>query len=274
MGESYGSKLDKLSLECSRCGRCCREFEGQIHFQPSAPFLIQSTEKNSDSFHPWVQLYFQIFMDLRSDLPASSDPESKKIQHSASDSAKSLKFRYNVPSKRQIWSIHPSEAAEYLPPSSRDSPDCLFLDYSTDNHTPFCIIHGQHPKMCDEYPKSKGFVCKNHPERKYTIGFLEYQREKIGFAVKLLNQIYGDEIQETHAFDLLALLMDFGVFSALATKNFFQVQFGISEQEWESMLEKLDDLQLISLKEDEMTGISITEIEYLVDRVMKERKWN
>ncbi|MHA1674520.1 MAG: hypothetical protein ACTSYI_12950 [Promethearchaeota archaeon] len=266
MDESNESILDEYSPECSRCGRCCWEFEGQIHFQSSAPFLSQSTENNSESFHPWVQLYFRIFMNRKHDLLESSKIDSKANPQRA--------IGYTVPSKRQIWSTHPSEAAEFLPSTSRESPDCLFLDYENGTNTPFCVIHGQHPIMCDEYPRSKGYVCKNHPERKYTLMFLEYQRSKIGFAINVLHQIYPDQIQDPHSFDLLTLLMDFGTFSVLATQKFFQDQFGISKQVWNSMLENLVGLQLISLKDDQIDGISLKEIEYIVDRTIKERNWS
>ncbi len=274
MDNSNGATLEILDLDCSRCGRCCKEFEGQIHFKSSAPFLSQSSKNNSESYHPWVRLYFKIFLDWKREISASSEVSPVKKPSDVTDNIPSSVFHYFIPTKRQIWRAHPSEAAEFLPQTSRESPDCLFLDYQNDTNTPFCIIHGQHPIMCDEYPRSKGYVCKNHPERKYSLMFLEYQRSKIGFAINVLHQIYPEQIQDPHSFDLLTLLMDFGTFSVLATQKFFQDQFGISKQEWNSMLENLVGLQLISLKNDQMNGISLKEIEYMVDRTIKERNWS
>ncbi|TFH29167.1 MAG: hypothetical protein E4G98_04315 [Promethearchaeota archaeon] len=271
--EANESKLDKLSLECSRCGRCCREFEGQIHFQPSAPFLTQSPKKNSVLLPPLVQLYFRIFLDWKRELPASSDLSPTKKPFHKLNFTPSSGIRFYIPSKRQIWAAHPSEAAELLPLQSQESPDCMFLDYILDSNTPFCIIHGQHPTMCDEYPRSKGYVCKNHPERKYTLRFLEYQRSKIGFAIDVLQKLYREQIQSPHAFDLLTLLMDFGTFSTLESQQFFQSQFGILKSSWDSMLEQLEGFQLISVKNGQIEGISLKEVEYLVDRIMAERQW-
>ncbi|MCF2139806.1 MAG: hypothetical protein K9W44_07120 [Candidatus Lokiarchaeota archaeon] len=259
-------------FQCSRCGKCCIEFEGQIHFKSSESFISPNYSESSHqeirekNQHPYITLY-------------------RKIQQKWCIFDSSTKEnRYYIPSKRQIWERHPKLAENFLPYSSKKSKECLFLAWhqssfpqsslKTAENIPYCIIHGNHPEMCRNYPKSKGYVCKNHPERKYTIHFLHYQQKKIGFAINVLKQLYKEKVFHPFAFDLLALLMDFGDFSKKKVQNFFFSEFDISLEVWKNTIQDLLELHLISEKDQNIQGISLKETEYLIDRIMNELGWN
>lgn len=254
--------------ECSRCGRCCIEFEEQIHFthqQTGDQTNIIFSERERSEVHLFVDLYRQI------------------IGHWMRLNPKTKEFDYYIPSKRQIWNNHPNLANKYLPKETQNASECLFLAWNpktmedgTEINEPYCIIHGSHPIMCQDYPASKGYVCKNHPERKYTSDFLRYQQQKIGFAIEVLKQLFHEKIPSKYsfAFEILTILMDFGDFDIIRLKNFFQTSFKISDEDWQTVISLLVSHQLISVKNDKIQGISLKETEYLVDRIMKERGWD
>ncbi|RLI64039.1 MAG: hypothetical protein DRO88_08395 [Promethearchaeia archaeon] len=248
---------------CSRCGRCCIEFEGQIHFT-SEEILHQKNplffSQQKLPFNPYIELYNQI----------QTHWEKKNLQTGQID--------YYIPSKRQIWKKHFDLAQKFFLKDSQNSTECLFLAWNLENgdsvRESYCIIHGFHPNMCRNYPSSKGNVCKNHQERKYTMKFLQYQREKISFAIEVLKLLYQDKITFEFVYDVLTLLMDFGNFNLKILQKFFQTNFKISDPDWTKGISQLLSHQLVTIEEEQIQGISLKETEYLVDRIMEERGWH
>ena len=108
-----------------------------------------------------------------------------------------------------VWesSIEPSSPTEYFTP---------YISYfrTSDNFLPSCSIHNLKPQMCIDYPTSKGSVCLNHPERKYTHEFYQYQQQKIGFVIQVVVELYKNKIPSINPVGqhILTLLMDFGKF--------------------------------------------------------------
>lgn len=253
------------SPTCSRCGRCCIEFQNQIHFDENEEFIVQGCITPGSPQHPTITIYQKTIEFWKKEIPTSKEKIEKKMPSNS--------FWYMIPSKKAIWTNFHSLAVQYLPESSQENTECLFLDWNTETHLPYCQIHGYHPKMCRDYPLSKGFVCKNHPERKYTPYFLDYQRQKIGFAIQTIKQIYASKIHFAFSFDLLTMLMDFGSFSLSKLKAFFLSTQSILESEWNKGIKDLLNLQLISVDQDHIEGISLKELEYLIDCIMQEKNW-
>ena len=104
---------------------------------------------------------------------------------------------------------------------------------------------------------------------------MEYQREKIGLAVQVLKQIYGPKIKYSDpvGFEILTLLMDFGRFKKSLLENFIEQEFAISSDVYGNVLAELFDLNLISVYEDGIEGISVKEVDRAVTQIMQTNGW-
>jgi len=244
--------------KCDNCGKCCIEFTNQIRFQDSETLLAISEKTPNLQKNPLISLFFRI-----------KDFFKKNIDG---------KEQYFVPTKSEIMP-HLNEKEKKLFNNSNSADyngdECMFLSWKTVNkkRTSFCQIHNFSPRMCKDYPSSKGGVCLNHPERYYTMEFLEYQKKKIGFAIKVLRKIYGEKVKFQIGFDIICFLMDFGRFSYDKVQDFFISNFHISSSEFVSAVQEFVKLSLIFNVNGEIESISIKETERVVDDLMKKFGW-
>jgi len=243
---------------CDNCGKCCIEYTNQIRFQ-SDEKCLDLFEKSSDlQQNPLISLFLRIKDLFKKDIDG--------------------KIQYFVPTKADLIPYLSEEEKKIFNISSNtdlNSKECMFLSWKTANNKriSFCQIHDYIPKMCRDYPSSKGGVCLNHPERYYTMDFFEYQKQKIGFAIKVLRKIYGEKIKFPIGFDIICFLMDFGRFSYDKVRDFFINNFNISSSEFVSAVQEFVKLSLIFNINNEIESISIKEIEKLVDNLMDKFGW-
>ncbi len=245
-----------MSNRCSRCGRCCTEFATQIHFQSEEPFVTLS-EQDLTSIVPILgPIYYRI---------------KDKFMKTAEGAEK-----YFIPTKEQVTPYLTPREKLMLDIADHNPKECMFLKWTDDElKLPYCIIHEYHPRMCVEYPTSKGGACLHHTERKYSHDFLEYQREKIGLAVQVIRQIYASKMKYSDpvGFELLTLMMDFGKFKRNLLESFLLREFHTSKEEFDNVVGELFDLNLISLHEDEIEGISVKEVDRAVTQIMQTNGW-
>ena len=241
-----------VDYPCDRCGKCCFEYNGQIHFNPEAPFFCHARE-NLDSLSPLEKIYVRVKENF------------KKVVND--------KIRYYVPTKAQILPFLSMEEKINLGITETNQNECIFLEWTPD-HLANCVIHDLNPEMCKEYPESKGWACLNHYERRFTETFLNYQQRQIGFVVKIIKEFYREKIPDPIAWKLITFLMDFGSFPLNKVKHFFCVYFNIDSSYFDKILVLLEQNTLIRIiNNDFIEGISMKEVESTVDRVMKEKGW-
>ncbi len=244
--------------KCDNCGKCCIEFTNQIRFQNDENIFIifeKSPELQQNSL---ISLFFRI-----------KDNFKKVIDG---------KIIYFVPIKEDLLPYFSEEEKKIFNNSTNtdfNGKECMFLSWKTvDNKRfSFCKIHKFSPKMCKDYPSSKGGVCLNHPERYYTMKFYEYQKKKIGFAIDVLRKIYEGKVKYAMGFNIITFLMDFGTFSYDQVRKFFIKNFQISSSDFVSAVQEFVKLSLIFNVSNELESISIKEIEGLVDNLMDKFGW-
>ena len=245
--------LKKKMWECDHCGKCCIKFTHQIRFQDNEPLLEVYENTPNLQQNPLLSLYMQI-----------KDLFMKVING---------KKQYFVPTKSDLSDLkilfNNSNSAEF------NGKECMFLSWKiVDNRRiSFCQIHEYSPKMCKKYPSSKGGVCLNHPERYYSIEFYEYQKKKIGFAIKVLKKIYGDKVKFEMGFNIITFLMDFGKFPYDKVRDFFIQNFKTSSSDFLSAVQEFVKLSLIFNVNNKLESISIKETERLVDDLMDKYGW-
>jgi Fe-S-cluster containining protein len=243
---------------CDNCGKCCIEYTNQIRFQNDENFLTLFEKSPNKQQNPLIPLFFRI----------------KEFFKKVMDG----KIFYFVPTKADLLPYLNEEEKRMFNISSDtdlNSKECMFLSWKTvnNNRISFCQIHDYIPKMCRDYPSSKGGVCLNHPERYYTMDFFEYQKQKIGFAIKVLRKIYGEKVKFQIGFDLICFLMDFGRFSYDKVRDFFINNFNISSSEFVSAVQEFVKLSLIFNVNGKLESISIKETERLIDDLMEKFGW-
>ncbi|XEO76388.1 hypothetical protein WKT22_01412 [Candidatus Lokiarchaeum ossiferum] len=240
-----------MNMDCDRCGRCCYEFSHQIHFLSDETFILKPIEFQDNFVEEKVQLYHKYM-----------DKFKKKTQN---------KMRFFIPTKKQIFPYLNSQSQKYLIDEMVHPNECMFLSWQ--ERLASCEIHQYNPQMCKDYPTAKGGVCKGHPEKKYTKHFYYYQKQKIGFAIQALEQIYSERINSPIAFEILTILMDFGDFNLDQLMVFFEKDFFYSKSEIVKAMDDLKDLGLIFQEQNRIQGISLKEVEAQIDEVMKRRGW-
>ncbi len=239
-------------MECDRCGKCCYEFTTQIHFLPGEEFLKSSVDFADESINFLVEKFH------------ITNENFRRVSKG--------KIRHFIPTKDQILPYIDQTKQQTLKAGMKYPHECLFLRWKND--LPVCIIHKYNPQMCKDYPiVSKGGVCRNHPERKYTRAFLNYQKSKIGFAIGAVQKIYGERISNNLAYEILTLLMDFGDFDKEKLMQFFEKEFHSEREEIEEVIHELLALGLLFCEKDRIQGISLKEVEKMIDQIMKEHGW-
>ena len=244
--------------ECDRCGKCCIEFTHQIHLQNNEP-LLELFEKSPNLQQiPLLSLFFRIKNIFKKVIDG-------KEQHFIP--TKSELFRYLNEKEKKLFLISNI--------SDLNNKECMFLSWKTVNNerVSICQIHDYSPKMCKEYPSSKGGVCLNHPDRYYTMEFYDYQTKKIGFAIKVLRKIYGKRVKFQIGFDIICFLMDFGKFTYKKVRDFFISNFHILSSDFVSAVQEFVKLSLIFNVNNELESISIKEVERLIDNFIDIYGW-
>lgn len=243
---------------CDNCGKCCIEYTYQIRFQKDE-LLLTIFEKSPElQQNPLMSLFFRIKEFFKKDIDG--------------------KIQYFVPTKSDLLPYLSVEEKKKFNISSEtdiNNKECMFLSWKTVNNRriSFCQIHEYSPKMCKDYPSSKGGVCLNHPERYYTIEFYEYQKKKIGFAIKVLKKIYGERVKFSIGFDIICFLMDFGKFPYDKVRDFFIKNFKTSSSDFMSAVQEFVKLSLIFNVNNKLESISIKETERLIDDLMDKFGW-
>ncbi len=243
---------------CDNCGKCCIEFTNQIRFQCDENLLTLFEKSPNLQQNPLISLFFRIKEYFKKDIDG--------------------KIFYFVPTKSDLLpflSVKDKNIFNNSSDTDLNCKECMFLSWKTVNNgrISFCQIHNYNPKMCKDYPSSKGGVCLNHPERYYTMEFFEYQKKKIGFAIKVLKKIYGEKVKFQIGFDIICFLMDFGKFSYDRVRNFFIKNFHISSSEFVNAVQEFVKLSLIFNVNGDIESISIKETERLVDDLMDKFGW-
>ena len=221
--------------------------------------MLELFEKSSNlQQNPFLSLFFRIKNNFKK---VNGDKEEYFIP------TKSDVLPYLDEKEKILFNISNS--------SELDNKECMFLSWKTENsrRISFCQIHQYSPIMCKQYPSSKGGVCLNHPERYYTMEFFNYQKKKIGFAIKVLRKIYGDKVKFHKGFDIICFLMDFGRFSYEKVQTFFINNFQISSSDFTSAVQEFVKLSLIFNVNGELESISIKETERLVDDLINKYGW-
>lgn len=243
---------------CDNCGKCCIEYTNQIRFQYDEYLLMLFETSPELQQNPLISLFFRIKEFFKKDIDG--------------------KIQYFVPTKSDLipyLSVEEKKIFNISSDADLNNKECMFLSWKIDNNRriTFCQIHEYIPKMCKDYPSSKGNVCLNHPERYFTLEFFEYQKKKIGFAIKVLRKIYSDKVKFQIGFDIICFLMDFGKFSYEKVRDFFTINFHISSSEFVSAVQEFVNLSLIFNVNGEIESISIKETERLVDELMNKFGW-
>ncbi len=252
---------ETLNFLCSRCGRCCVEFANQIHFTPEEKFITSIFDHKNPKINSLINLFH-----------IHKDKFKKEIGG---------KIRYYIPSKKRINELSNGNLEYFSKSFSKNMDECMFLDWinisdlkkKTSKLISNCLIHEYNPRMCNEYPTSKGNVCKNHPENKYSRIFFKYQKNKIGFAIKVLKELYSNRITNEICFNILTILMDFGKFDFQLLQNFLLDEFEYSIEDFQESINILKEYNLISLINNNIEGISLKETEIIIDQLIKERGW-
>jgi len=243
---------------CDNCGKCCIEYANQIRFQSDEYLLILLEKSPNQQQNPLIHLFFRIREFFKKVIDG--------------------KIFYFVPTKADLLPYLSEKEKKIFNISSNtdlNSKECMFLSwkYVSNKRISFCQIHDFSPKMCRDYPTSKGGVCLNHPERYYTMDFFKYQKNKIGFAIKVLRKIYGEKVKFQIGFDIICFLMDFGRFSYDKVQDFFISNFHISSSEFVSTVQEFVKLSLIFNVNGEIESISIKETELMVNDLMENFGW-
>ncbi len=243
---------------CDNCGKCCIEYTNQIRFQNDECLLMLFKTSPELQRNPLISLFFRIKEFFKKEIEG--------------------KIQYFVPTKADLLPYLSEEEKKRFNISNNtdlNGKECMFLSWKTVNHKriSFCQIHDYVPKMCRDYPSSKGGVCLNHPERYYTMEFFEYQKKKIGFAIKVLRKIYGEKVKFHIGFEIICFLMDFGRFSYDKVQDFFINNFHISSSEFANAVQEFVKLSLIFKVNGEVESISIKESERLVDDLIDKFGW-
>lgn len=241
---------------CDRCGKCCCEFNAkgyQIHFRPDDSFFQLTPEQQIQLNPPLVSIYLRVkshFIEKQHTIP-----------------------RYLIPTIQQIQPYLTDIEKNQIPLTNENQHDCLFLQRNKDGTTQ-CVIHQYNPSMCHKYPENKGGACLNHYERRFTKKFLEFQRTQIGFAIKILRELHDGKITDPIAWELVTFLMDFGQFPLNKVRNFFVVLFHIDSQQFDHLVHLLAEFTLVRVVENKyIEGISLKEVESVVDKIMEDRGW-
>lgn len=240
-----------MIMNCDRCGRCCHEFSEQIHFLPEEEFLLKNLDFK-DKFIDKKVMFFRKNMEL--------------FKKTVKD-----KLRFFIPTKTQVFPYLDPQSQKFLTDGMKNGNECMFLSWQGEISS--CEIHQYNPQMCKDYPTAKGGVCKAHPERKYSQYFYLYQKQKIGFAVHALQQIYESQISHAVSFEILTILMDFGDFNQEKLLEFFEKR-NYSKIELLNAIDELKDLGLIFQEQNRIQGISLKEVEVQIDKVMRDHGWH
>jgi len=253
--------MDKY--QCERCGKCCFMFnqkERPIRFLPEEPLIVMAASAIHNLKNPLLAIFHRVKEDFKQTIKG--------------------KTYFIVPTIAEIQPfLHHGEKTliPYLYPDN-DAFDCMFLQRLSSSQEQgditLCKIHGFHPKMCRDYPTSKGNVCLNHLERRYTREFYTYQRNKIGFAIAPLKSLFRSVFTNPSAAEILTILMDFGTFSVYQLREFFSAEFHVDPLIFNSTLQELGSQSLVRMTGDVVTGISLKEVENLIDRYMLEKGWS
>ncbi|MHA1920050.1 MAG: hypothetical protein ACTSWX_09920 [Promethearchaeota archaeon] len=192
------------------------------------------------------------------------------------------KFKKNIDGKEQFFVPTKSDLVPYLNQNEKkllinsnnndfNGDECMFLTWKIEDNQKisFCEIHDLNPKMCKDYPASKGGVCLNHPERYYTMDFFNYQKRKIGFAINVLRKIYGEKVNYDIGFDIICFLMDFGKFTYTKVRDFFLQNFNLAASEFDKAVQEFIKLSLIIRINDKLESISVKEVDRLVDDIIE-----
>lgn len=244
------------NFSCDRCGKCCIEYNAkgyQIHFRPDAPFFSLSRDQQL-KIHPLVKIYLRV-----------KDHFLEKNGN---------QMRYLIPTKKQIQPYLTIEEKSMIKLTELNGDECIFLDWEKENYSK-CQIHQFNPKMCHDYPLNKGGACLNHFERRFTEQFFKFQEKQIGFAVKILQELHRKKIKDPIAWKIVTFLMDFGKFPLNQVRSFFIVYFHITSDRFDQAIHVLREFTLISIIDNKyIEGISLKEIENVVDKMMKELGWD
>lgn len=243
------------NFSCDRCGKCCFEYNAkgyQIHFHPNDNFFSLTREEQC-MLHPLVALYLRV--------------KNEYIEKNGAQS------RYLIPTKQQMQAHLREKEKEIIPLSENNGDECMFLGW-TENNLAICYIHKYNPQMCRDYPSNKGGACLNHYERRFTAQFLNFQHQQIGFVIKILRELHRNKINDPIAWEIITFLMDFGRFPLHKVRNFFIVYFHISSERFDRLIHLLAEFTLISIIDDTfIEGISLREVEKIVDKMMDELGW-
>ena len=209
---------------CLRCGACCRTFSTQIRY------CINPKEDNWDDLDKYFKkiiLTFNansqnenVFPYRRNRKDFYLNPEKEyffiptKLEYLVSVLSSSFKLG-NISETSKIFNI----LLDYS--STIPANECLFLTLK--NGLPSCTINKTHPEMCDNYPKGKGYVCLNQPDRHFTKTYLNHKIEKFRNEIEILKSVvpYFTEHNLEKSFDLIVFLIDFGFFEYAKVEKFF-----------------------------------------------------
>lgn len=244
------------AILCDRCGQCCYHFNHtsyQIYF------------KDSDSF-----------LTLPPDIQESVDPNLVPLYNRVKPffiQQKDNTKRYLIPTKLQLQKMLSPSEFELVPPSMKNGDECMFLFWEKENQA-LCRIHQFKPDLCRVYPTNKGGVCLNHYEKRMSMEFLAFQQSEIGYAVKALKHLYSDKFEDPVAYEILTLLMDFGTFPLQEVEDFFARNFQVSKTRFQAIIDQLyRNFLLFQKNRDQVEGISMKEVEKLVDGIMAQNGW-
>ncbi len=250
--------MDKF--QCDRCGKCCFVFnqrERPIRFLPDEPIITMSFLAIHKLKNPRLDIFHRVKEDFKQIIGG--------------------KTYFVVPTSAEIQPFLREEEKDLIPYASDCASDCMFLQRfdspQADEESTSCQIHSTNPKMCRDYPSSKGNVCLNQPERKYTREFYTYQHTKIGFAIAPLRSLFSSLFNQPFAAEILTILMDFGTFSAEHLREFFSAEFHVDPHTFDSTIQELALQSLVTIISGTITGISLREVEKLIDQLMQERGW-
>jgi Fe-S-cluster containining protein len=241
--------------DCDRCGKCCIMFARQIHFRPDELIFLNKVTLESPIHNEILRIYLRI----------------KDKYQNVVDGQK----RFYIPIKRQISEDLKESELTLIPINSENQDECMFLVWREEGNSQIseCIIHEFNPKMCKDYPTSKGGACLNKKELKISEHFFNYQKEKVSMQIKVMKEILGKRINNPIAYDVLTLLMDFGKFPKEDVCSFFIKRSNITKEEFNLILDNLHEHTLVFFAEDWIEGISSKEVEKTVDAIMKDLNW-
>lgn len=226
MNQNRNHDEENTTFQCQKCGKCCIKFSGQIRYQ------INKVEENWRALDPVYREFIQEFnrkKPIKYCYPLRIS-RIKRIRNEISDF-------YLIPTKLEFLAmilssdyrdhkIDSEDASSYFAAlvefsSTSLSKECLFLTHK--GNYKICSINNTHPKMCDEYPRNKGYVCINQRERYFSQEYLKFKKKAFTDEVSLLNRFipYFREHDLEYTWDIIAFLMDFGKFPIEKLEAFF-----------------------------------------------------